>query len=69
MKVFKRKRSSEDFAAKIQAHLNLEADELKREGLGADQARRLAHIEFGSVRAARERFYLHGRVAWPDTLA
>ena len=67
--MFKRKRSSEDFAAEIQAHLDLEADELKREGLGADQARRLAHIEFGSVRATRERFYLHGRVAWLDTLA
>ena len=69
MNGFKRRRSSEDFAAEIQAHLDLEADELKREGLGADQARRLAHIEFGRARAARERFYLPGRVAWLDTLA
>jgi predicted permease len=69
MNVFKRKRSPEDFAAEIEAHLDLEADELKREGRCADQVRRLAHIEFGSVRAARERFYLHGRVEWLDTLA
>jgi macrolide transport system ATP-binding/permease protein len=69
MSMFRRRRSREDFAAEIQAHLELEADELKREGLGAEEAWRRAHVEFGSVRATQERFYLRGRVAWLDTLA
>jgi predicted permease len=65
----KPKRSAEDFAAEIESHLALEADELKREGLGENEARRRARVEFGSVCAAQERFYLRGRVAWLDNLA
>ena len=65
----KSKRSVEDFAAEIQSHLALEADELKREGLSADEAKRHAHVEFGNVSRARERFYLRGRVVWLDNLA
>ena len=38
--MFKRKRSRDDFAEEIKAHLELEADELKREGLSEDEARR-----------------------------
>jgi macrolide transport system ATP-binding/permease protein len=65
----KSKRSAEDFAAEIQSHLALEADELKREGLSESEAQRRAHVEFGSVRAAQERFYLYGRIVWLDSLA
>jgi len=64
----RRKRSDEDFAEEIQAHLQLEADELKSEGMGEDEARRRARVEFGSVRGAEERFRLRGRVAWFDNL-
>jgi macrolide transport system ATP-binding/permease protein len=66
--MFKRKRSTDDFAEEIEAHLELEADELKREGLSEDEARRKARLEFGNVRAAQERFYLRNRVAWFDNL-
>jgi len=66
--MFKRKRSTEDFAEEIKAHLELEADELRREGLSEDAARRKARLEFGNVRAAQERFYLKDRWVGLDRL-
>ena len=66
--MFRRKRSAEDFAEEIKAHLELEADELRSEGLTADDARWKARREFGNVRAAQERFYMRGRWAWLDGL-
>jgi predicted permease len=66
--MFKRKRSTEDFAEEIKAHLELEADDLKREGVSEEEARRTARVEFGSVSAAKERFYLRNRVVWFDNL-
>ncbi len=59
--MFRRKRSAEDFAEEIKTHLELEADELQSSGLSKDEARWRARREFGSVRAAQERFYLKGR--------
>src|SRR6202021_1776506 len=53
----------------IRAHLELEANELKREGLSDDEARRKASVEFGNVPAAQERFYLKSRIVWLDNLA
>jgi macrolide transport system ATP-binding/permease protein len=67
--MFRRRRSAEDFAEEIKAHLALEEDELKSEGVGKDEARRRARSEFGSVSAARERFYLKDRIKWLDNLA
>ncbi len=66
--MFKRRRTPEDFAEEIKAHLELEADELKGEGLSEDEARRKSRIEFGNVGAAQERFYLKNRVEWLDTV-
>ncbi len=66
--MFRRKRSAEDFAEEIKAHLELEADELRREGLGEDDARWKARKAFGNVRAAEERFYLKGRFEGLDKL-
>ncbi len=66
--MFRRKRSAEDFAEEIKAHLELEADELQREGLSEDEARRKARREFGNVRAAQERFYLKDRWVGLDKL-
>ncbi len=59
--MFRRKRSAEDFAEEIKAHLELEAEELQREGLTEDEARWRARREFGNVRASQERFYMRGR--------
>jgi predicted permease len=66
--MFWRKRSADDFAEEIKTHLELEADDLKREGLGEDEALRQARREFGNVRAAQERFYIKGRWVWLDKL-
>jgi len=66
--MFKRKRSAEDFAEEIKAHLELEADELHSEGLSDEEARRRARVEFGSVDSAKERFHLNGRWQWLDKL-
>jgi predicted permease len=59
--MFQRKRSAKDFADEIKAHLELEADELRSEGLTDDEARRKAHVEFGNVTTAQERFNVKGR--------
>jgi len=59
--MFKRKRTAEDFAEEIRAHLALEADDLCGEGLSEEEARRRARVEFGSVDVAKERFHLMGR--------
>ena len=67
--MFRRRRSVEDFAEEIKAHLDLETDELMREGQSLEEARRRARIEFGNVQAARERFYLKSRVGWLENLA
>jgi macrolide transport system ATP-binding/permease protein len=66
--VFKRTRSTDDFAEEIKAHLELEADELQREGLSGDEARRRARVDFGNVAMAQERFYLRDRMVWFDNL-
>lgn len=67
--IFKRKRSTQDFDEEMRAHLALEADALKDEGVSDDEARRRARVAFGSVQIAHERFYLKSRVEWLDNLA
>jgi hypothetical protein len=66
--MFWRKRSAKDFAEEIKAHLELEADDLQSGGLSEDEARWRARREFGSVRAAQERFYMKGRWVALDKL-
>jgi predicted permease len=66
--MFKRKRSDEDFAEEIRSHLELEADELRTEGVSQEEAKRRARVEFGSVRGAKERFYLKSRIEWLDSI-
>jgi putative ABC transport system permease protein len=59
--MFRPKRSNEDFAAEIRAHLELESDALKDEGVNEAEAHRQARAEFGNVHTAQERFALRGR--------
>jgi hypothetical protein len=66
--MFRSKRSAEDFAEEIKSHLESEAEELRREGLSGDEAKRKARSEFGNVQAARERFYLKDRWVRMDAL-
>ncbi|HTX77057.1 MAG TPA: ABC transporter permease, partial [Terracidiphilus sp.] len=64
----RRKRSVQDFSEEIQAHLELEADELEASGMSKQEAERRARADFGSVAVARERFNLRGHIAWLDNL-
>ncbi len=66
--MFRRRRRADDFAEEIKSHLELEADELRSEGLSEDEAHRRARVEFGNVQTAQERFYLRSRVLWFDNL-
>jgi predicted permease len=66
--MFRRRRSADDFAEEIQSHVELEADELEREGLSEEEARRRARVKFGNAQVAQERFYLSNRVVWFDNL-
>jgi macrolide transport system ATP-binding/permease protein len=66
--MFRRKRSADDFAEEIKAHLELEAHELESEGVKREDARRKAKVEFGNAQTAQERFNLRGRIVWFDNL-
>ncbi len=67
--MFKRKRTAEDFAEEIKAHLELEADDLRGEGLNEEQSRRCARVEFGNVPLAQEKSRLRGRWQAVDKFA
>ena len=66
--MFRRRRTADDFAEEIRSHLELEADELRAEGLSQEDAYRRARVDFGSVAGAKERFYLNRRWQWLDKI-
>jgi len=68
MTMFRRKRTADDFAEEIKSHIELEADELRSEGLSEQEARHGARRAFGNMRVAQERFYLNGRWVGMDKL-
>lgn len=59
--MFRRRRSQDDFNAEVEAHLQLETEQLKEQGLSGADARRAALRAFGNVTLAQERFYESGR--------
>src|SRR5437879_1521920 len=62
------KRKQHDFNAEIEAHLQLEADQLQAEGLTPAEAQAAAHRAFGNQMSAQERFYESGRWMFLDHL-
>jgi predicted permease len=56
-----RKRKQNDFDAEIAAHLQLETERLREQGLSEEDARAAARRAFGNVTQAQERFYESGR--------
>jgi len=67
--IFRRKqRPAADFNEEVRAHLQLEADDWKGDGLPETEARAAARRAFGNVTAAEERFYQRGRLVWLDHL-
>jgi putative ABC transport system permease protein len=66
--MFRRKRKQNDFNAEVEAHLALEADRLKEQGMNDEEARMAARRTFGNVTRARERFYESNRWRGWDNL-
>jgi len=64
--MFGRKRKLDDFASEIQAHLQLEIERLRDQGLSEEQARATARRSFGNVMHAEEHFYESCRWLWLD---
>jgi predicted permease len=61
--MFRRTRKASDFGAEIEAHLEMETDRLKEQGLSDEAARTAARRAFGNVARVQERFYESSR--WP----
>jgi ABC-type antimicrobial peptide transport system permease subunit len=57
----KKKREGDDFDEEIKAHIQLEADQLVKEGMNPREAEAAARRAFGNVTSSRERFYESGR--------
>jgi predicted permease len=55
--MFWRRRKDSDFTAEISAHMELEAERLKAEGMSQEEAEFAARREFGNVRHAEEQFH------------
>ncbi|HZU25812.1 MAG TPA: ABC transporter permease [Bryobacteraceae bacterium] len=66
--MFGRKRATHDFKAEIEAHVQIEIDRLREQGLPEDQARMAALRTFGNRTGAEERFYESGRSLWWDSM-
>jgi macrolide transport system ATP-binding/permease protein len=62
------KRKHRDFQAEIDAHLQLEADQFRSDGLDPDEALAVARRAFGNRTIAEERFYETSRVMWLENL-
>ena len=63
---WRRRRTEDDFAEEVRAHLDVETDRLVAEGLSPEAARLAARRSFGSVLAAQERFHESRGLVWVD---
>ena len=64
----RRKRTDADFSEEIQAHLALETERLREQGLSEAEAAAAARRTFGNRLGAEERFYESSRWMWLDHL-
>jgi hypothetical protein len=64
--MFRKRRTTDDFAREIQSHLEIESQRLVDEGMSPDRARMAARRAFGNVTSAMERFHESRRVLWVD---
>ncbi len=62
--MFRRKRKANDFSAEIEAHLQMETERLREQGLSENEARTAARRAFGNVTRAEEQFYESHRWLW-----
>jgi predicted permease len=62
--MFRQKRKTDDFGAEIEAHVQLETERLRDQGLSEEDARAAAHRAFGNLTHAQERSFESGRWMW-----
>jgi hypothetical protein len=62
------RRKQDDFKAEIEAHVQIEADRLRENGLGEQEAAAAARRAFGNTTATIERVYENSRWLWWDHL-
>jgi predicted permease len=65
---WRRQRPQSDFSEELQAHLTLEIDRLREEGMSEEQASAMARRNLGNITKAQERFYESRRWVWLDSL-
>jgi putative ABC transport system permease protein len=67
--MFGRKRKASDFNAEIEAHIQLESERLREQGVSEAEARAAARRAFGNVMQVEERFYeAHRWLGWDHLL-
>src|SRR5215472_14599610 len=66
--MLRRKRNAGDFSEEVEAHLRLETERLREQGLSEEDARAAARRAFGNVTRAQELFYESGRWLFWDRL-
>jgi len=64
--LFGRKRKEGDFTAEVEAHIQIEAERLRENGMSEKTARDAARRAFGNATRAQECFYESRRVLWWD---
>jgi predicted permease len=69
LSLFRRKRKDSEFKTEIEAHIQLEAERLREQGLCEQEARDAAYRAFGNVTKAQERFYESRRWLFWDNLS
>jgi|HubBroStandDraft_1064217.scaffolds.fasta_scaffold25046_1 predicted permease len=66
--MFGRNRKENDFSQEINAHIQLECERLRGQGMSEDEALAAARRTFGNVTRAKEQFYESRRWLWWDHL-
>lgn len=60
--LFRRDAAEADLADELESHIQLLADDYVRRGLTPEEARRRAHLQFGSIESTKESYRDRGRV-------
>src|SRR5215831_3120220 len=66
--LFSRRRAEEDFTSEVSAHLALMQEDLERQGMSPDQARRAARLKLGGVQQTRELYRVARSFPWIESL-
>jgi putative ABC transport system permease protein len=64
--MFGNRRKLDDFTSEIAAHLQLEIERLREQGMSEEKAQAAARRSFGNIMQAEEHFYESGRWLWWD---